>query len=263
MIDEARRRACLRAMGVDLWLPRTPLPHAAPSRPAQLAEVAILPVASALPAARPQPVVSVPAARPSAPAAGEGGSVARRLAEVLPIRPAKLESRPPPAPAPVLEKPAAPSEPVPRFSLQFMRAGGCLLVIELPNGEPLQGRDPARRLLDDLLRAAGLPPVQAVDEPLRWPVLRNQNFDRGPDGARQYIGTLLLARLEQQPASAVWLVGERASRFSGVDDQGQLAGAGFVWQLPGLDELIAQPARKRGLWHDMQRVMPRWTVSNE
>ena len=53
MIDEARRRACLRAMGVDLWLPRTPLPHAAPSRPAQLAEVAILPVASALPAARP------------------------------------------------------------------------------------------------------------------------------------------------------------------------------------------------------------------
>lgn len=248
-------------MQIDVWLPRTSLPHAAPSRAALLEEVAVPVLSSALPAARRRPA-AVPASPAAAPAAPVRPS--ERLASVVPLRPKVLESRKLPEPE---TKPAAPQarkEAPPRFALQLMQAGDCLLLVELPNGEIMQQRDPARRLLGDLLRAAGLPPAQALGEPLRWPLLRgvsSRSFDLGPQGARDYVSTLLQAQLERQPARAVWLLGDAARRFSGSEAQPP-AGT-FVWQLPGLDELIEQPGLKPGLWQDMQRVMPRWTVNHE
>lgn len=284
MIDEARRRACLQAMQIDVWLPRTALPHAAPSRPAVLEALALPPLQCALPQqerrsapARPpaSPVAvdkaaATPASAASAVPARAPVSPAARLAQVLPIRPAQLKSETTAA-QPKAERPAAPAatprnEPPPRFSLQLLRAGHCLLVVQLPTGAPLGQRDPASRLLSDLLRAAGLPPEpQPCAAPLRWPLLRSSSghFDQGPQGARDFVHTLLLAQLELQPARVVWLVGDAADRFSGVDGANHLPGAGFVWRLPGLDELMEQPGRKRGLWQDMQRVMARWTTGEQ
>ncbi|BCQ64847.1 hypothetical protein PBOI14_65970 [Pseudomonas sp. Boi14] len=71
--------------------------------------------------------------------------------------------------------------PPPRFALQLLRAGRCLLLVELPTGEAFQSRDPAYLLLKDMLRAAGLPDSpQILAEPVRWPMLTRGNLDQGP-----------------------------------------------------------------------------------
>ena len=60
--------------------------------------------------------------------------------------------------------------PPPRFTLQLLRAGSCALLVELPTGEAFTRRDPAYLLLQDLLRAAGLP-VSLIGSPHAIPPL--------------------------------------------------------------------------------------------
>ena len=269
MIDEARRRAYLGAMQVTQWLPRTALPCAAPSRPQVLAVIEA-PVetprrgpgaarAQGQAAARPAPAVPVRGEPPVAPAPAE----VPRKAPVLPLRPpaaAPAETRPAPVAAPRREAP-------PRFALQLLRAGDCLLLAGLPTGEPFASRDPAYRLLKDLLRAAGLPDSpQPLGEPIRWPLFRgNAEFDQSPAAARDYVRTVLQGQLEQQPARCTWLIGSAAARFAGEEDDVEagreldLGALGIGWSLPGLDQLMEAPPLKAELWHSMRRAMRRWT----
>ena len=123
-------------MQVVNWLPRTELPFAAPSRPELLQ-----------------------ALEPFEPFAASGEEAAAPVAVVKPaaeasVRPServKIEvPRPSMAPKPVAaadDTPApvakAPVVPPPRFALQLLRAGRCLLLVELPTGERCQARDPA------------------------------------------------------------------------------------------------------------------------
>ena len=151
-------------MQVVSWLPRSELPFAAPSRPELLA--------------LPEPEVEAPPApvvEAKAPAAPAARNVERPKIEVprpstAPARPAsKAPTEGEEAPAPVVK---APVVPPPRFALQLLRAGRCLLLVELPTGEAFQSRDPAYLLLKDMLRAAGLPDSpQILAEPVRWPML--------------------------------------------------------------------------------------------
>lgn len=270
MIDEQQRRAYLGAMQVTTWLPRTALPFAAPSR----SELLVLPEpaepsrrpraqaigASAAPAAR-QTEVAQP--RPDAPVVDK--PAAPRKMAVLPVKPASAKTV-----TPVVEaQPAAAPrrEPPPRFALQLLRAGRCLLLAELPTGEPFASRDPAYRLLKDLLRAAGLPDSpRALGEPIRWPLIRNNpEFDQGPAAARDYVRTVLQGQLEQEPAACVWLIGMPAARFAGEEGtpaacrEIDLAGLGVAWTLPGLEQLMEAPALKAELWQNMRRAMRRWT----
>ena len=91
--------------------------------------------------------------------------------------------------------------PPPRFALQLLRAGRCLLLVELPTGEAFQSRDPAYLLLKDMLRAAGLPDSpQIIGEPVRWPLLVRGNMDQGPQAALEFVQSFVAARLEEQPA---------------------------------------------------------------
>lgn len=246
MIDEQQRRAWLGAMQIDVWLPRQALPFAAPSRPELLA--------------LPEPRSEAPARRPVRPRPG------------LPAAESAAAPATPPA-RKVLPLPARPSvEPAPepsRFALQLLRAGACLLLVELPSGEPFASRDPAYRLLKDLLRAAQLPDSpQPLGEPIRWPMLRGNpvSFDQGPEAARLYVRTVLQGQLEQAPAPCLWLVGEAAARFaasrdaqaSEPDDLG-LGALGQAWRLPGLEHLMTTPALKAALWDSMRRTMRCWT----
>lgn len=269
MIDEQQRRAYLGAMQVTTWLPRTALPFAAPSRPALL--VVAEPASEPLRRPRPQPAAPQGAAVPVArqplaetPAA-EATAAPLRKAPVVPLKPAAV-----PAPVVVPEATAEPAprrEPPPRFALQLLRAGDCLLLVELPTGEVFGTRDPAYRLLKDLLRAAGLPDSpRPVGEPIRWPLIRNNpEFDQGPAAARDYVRTVLQGQLEQAPTACTWLIGPPAMRFAGEEDavdacrEIDLAGLGSAWTLPGLDQLMEAPPLKAELWHSMRRVMRRWT----
>ena len=268
MIDEQQRRAYLGAMQVTTWLPRTALPFAAPSRPALL--VVAEPASESSRRPRPQPAAlqgaAVPVARqPLAETPAADKPAAPRKAPVLPLKPAAA-----PAAVAVPEAAAEPAprrEAPPRFALQLLRAGPCLLLVELPTGEVFGTRDPAYRLLKDLLRAAGLPDSpRPLGEPIRWPLIRNNpEFDQGPAAARDYVRTVLQGQLEQEPARCTWLIGPPAMRFAGEEDavdacrEIDLAGLGSAWTLPGLDQLMEAPALKAELWHSMRRVMRRWT----
>jgi hypothetical protein len=248
-------------MQVVNWLPRTELPFAAPSRP----ELLVMPEPLVEPVA---PVSVAPA--PSGKVAAE--PVAR------PAERAKIEvPRPASASKPVVEAQEAPAPavkappiPPPRFALQLLRAGACLLLVELPTGEAFQTRDPAYLLLKDMLRAAGLPDSpQIVGEPVRWPLLVRGTMDQGPEAARDFVQGFVSARLEDAPCVCLWLIGLPAVRFAGEADaqsynrELQVEGLGSVWALPGLELLMEEPQRKADVWQAMRRLMARWKESNE
>jgi hypothetical protein len=260
LIAELRRRAYLSAMQVASWLPRVELPFAAPSRPELLAPPEPEQPADEAPTmqALRDSVAPAPAASPSERPKVE---VPRPAATGRGAKPEVVESE---DGSPVAAKPVV--APPPRFALQLLRAGDCALLVELPTGEPLQGRDPAYLLLKDLLRAAGLPDSpQLVGEPVRWPLLVRGNMDQGPQAALEFVQSFVGARLEEQaPCACLWLVGLPAVRFAGEADvdaynrELQIEGLGAAWALPGLELLMDEPQRKRELWQAMRRVRQRW-----
>ncbi|MEN5303995.1 MULTISPECIES: energy transducer TonB [unclassified Pseudomonas] len=258
MLTEPRRRAYLSAMQVVHWLPRAELPFAAPSRPELL-----------LPQA---PVEDVDfEVRPSAPVASEAPAAPQaRSGERPKIEIPRPGSTPKVAAKPVEAEEEAPAPrpapvPPPRFSLQLLRAGSCLLLVELATGQPFQSRDPSYLLLKDMLRAAGLPDApQIIGEPVRWPLLVRGNMDQGPDAARDFVQGFIQARLEETPCSVLWLIGLPAMRYAaGADDATyyqvlKVDGLGDAWALPGLELLMDEPQRKADVWQAMRQLMARW-----
>lgn len=266
MIAEVRRRAYLDAMQVDSWLPRVALPSAAPSRPELL-----LPLVSAEPLIEALATDSAPAEVPAvAPAPAVQGAVRKvemprpRIVVPEPIQPA------PSAPQMRLAS-TVPLAPPPRFALQLLRAGNCLLLVELPTGESFQRRDPAYLLLKDLLRAARLPdnPQQVGDgEPIRWPLLHRGSLDQSGEAARDYVQGVVSAELENMGCACLWLVGLPALRFAGeVDAEAffnelNIEGIGRALAVPGLEHLMEEPASKAALWKAMRRSMPHWVLGS-
>ncbi|NIE74097.1 energy transducer TonB [Pantoea sp. Tr-811] len=258
MLTEPRRRAYLSAMQVVHWLPRAELPFAAPSRPELL-----------LPQA---PVEDIEfEARPAAPSASDAPVAPQaRSGERPKIEIPRPGTAPKPAAKPAEPEQAAPAPrpaPVapPRFALQLLRAGSCLLLVELATGQPFQSRDPSYLLLKDMLRAAGLPDApQIIGEPVRWPLLVRGNMDQGPDAARDFVQGFIQARLEEVPSSVLWLVGLPALRFAANADAGayyqvlKVDGLGDAWALPGLELLMDEPQRKAHVWQAMRQLMARW-----
>ncbi|RRV08514.1 energy transducer TonB [Pseudomonas sp. v388] len=271
MLNESRRRAYLTSMQVVSWLPRTELPFAAPSRP-QLLE-ALPPAAQGLPAAAPSQ------AEPGAAAAGNPvqtrAAPVTRQVERPKIEVPRPSSSPKAAAAPVVEsdEPApvkTPVAPPPRFALQLLRAGRCLLLVELSTGQPFQSRDPSYLLLKDMLRAAGLPDSpQIIGEPVRWPLLVRGNMDQGPEAARDFVQGFVAARFEEEPCACLWLIGLPSMRFAAdvnaesYDLEVQVDGLGTAWALPSLELLMDEPERKASVWQAMRRLMARWKSNDE
>ncbi|WP_439865514.1 energy transducer TonB [Pseudomonas antarctica] len=247
-------------MQVVNWLPRTELPFAAPSRP------------ELLEALEPYEAIMVSGEEAAAPVA-----VVKPAPEVRPlVERAKIEvPRPSPiAKAAEVEKAAPVAKavvvPPPRFALQLLRAGRCLLLVELPTGERFQTRDPAYMLLKDMLRAAGLPDSpQIIGDPVRWPLLTRGTMDQGPEAARDFVQGFVSARLEDEPCVCLWLIGLPAVRFAGEANaeawyrELQVEGLGSVWALPGLELLMEEPQRKADVWQAMRRLMARWKTTDE
>lgn len=264
MLNESRRRAYMTAMQVVNWLPRTELPFAAPSRPELLAP--LLPVEEVEVTTVAQ---SPERATVAEPAAAQVRPVERPKIEVP--RPSLASTRTPAAvveATPALVKVAV--VPPPRFALQLLRAGRCLLLVELPTGQAFQSRDPSYLLLKDMLRAAGLPDSpQIIGEPVRWPLLVRGNMDQGPEAARDFVQGFVSARLEDEPCACLWLVGLPSVRFGGqanaqsFNHELQVDGLGSAWALPGLELLMDEPQRKADVWQAMRRLMARWKSIDE
>ncbi len=266
MLNESRRRAYLTSMQVVSWLPRTELPFAAPSR---LELLAPLPV----PVDEPAQVARVKA-EPATPAVADVVPVTRQTERPKIEVPRPSAATKAAAPAAVENVEPAPVKvavvPPPRFSLQLLRAGRCLILVELSTGQPFQSRDPSYLLLKDMLRAAGLPDSpQIIGEPVRWPLLVRGNMDQGPDAARDFVQGFVAARLEEEPCGCLWLIGLPAMRFAGnVDAESYcldlpIDGLGTAWALPGLELLMDEPERKADVWQAMRRLMTRWKTNDE
>lgn len=235
-------------MQVVSWLPVQELPFAAPSRAP--VESGVLPEAITPPAPD-QPTSQAPDVPRGQPLCPAPSAVLAREPQT-----AREEQVAPPRKAAVV---------VPRFSLQLYRAGACLLLVELPTGEAFQSRDPAYLLLKDLLRAAGLPDSpQLLGEPVRWPLLASGSLDQGVEAARDFLRSFLAARVEEEPCTCLWLLGQAALRHAGEVDEAmynrelQIDGIGPAWALPGLELLMDEPQRKAPLWQAMRRVMQCW-----
>jgi hypothetical protein len=253
----------MTAMQVVNWLPRTELPFAAPSRPELLEPLPPLEEIPALIAQTPErAAVAEPPVAPARPV---------ERPKIAVPRPSLASTR---APAAVVEAAPAPVKvavvPPPRFALQLLRAGRCLLLVELPTGQAFQSRDPSYLLLKDMLRAAGLPDSpQIIGEPVRWPLLVRGNLDQGPEAARDFVQGFVSARLEDEPCACLWLIGLPSVRFAGEADaesfnkELQVDGLGSAWALPGLELLMDEPQRKADVWQAMRRLMARWKSIDE
>ncbi len=255
---EARRRAYLQALQLDVWVPRTALPFAAPSRSEALWVEAPEETPVVARVVKPEPV---PKAVPTveAPPATRPRIEIARPSPVKPAATAVVEPEPERAPPP-------PREPAPRFALQLLQAGRYLLLLELPTGDTLGSRDPAALLLKDLLRAAGLPDTPKIisEEPIRWPLLNSGQLDQGPAAACEFVQSYVSGHQERLgDGLGLWLIGVAARRCAGVEDL-QATGVeqetvlGAAWLVPGLDVLMEEPASKAALWQAMRPLRRRW-----
>lgn len=251
-------------MQVVNWLPRTELPFAAPSRP-ELLEPLPLPVAAIEAIAAPVPTkIAATAVTPVAQPVVERPRIEVPRPSLASTRTNAVAQADEVAPATVKAAVVAP----PRFALQLLRAGRCLLLVELPTGEAFQSRDPAYLLLKDMLRAAGLSDSpQIIGEPVRWPLLVRGQLDQGPESARDFVQGFVLARLEDEPCACLWLIGLPSIRFAGeanaesYNRELQVDGLGSAWALPGLELLMDEPHRKADIWLAMRRLMTRWKTT--
>ncbi len=276
--QEARRQAMLQVMGLDVWLPRQNLPFAPACAPLLLDW---LPQQKqATPDARPKKTAS--AASPPAAAsvteavAADKAEVRASLEQVRQTLGQQATKEIVPAQAaPVSgngEEQAAAAPQIPRFSLQLLRSGSCLLLADLPLGEAFQSSDPDFQLLGDLVRAAGLPQAPQFlrqGEPIRWPLLTTGQLAGNQDeaAARACVRDLLEYEASHASASFVWLLGPRAVAFANQSEEAEAdlfsltayqSGIRF-WNLPSLEQLMTRRVLKPQLWQHMQNLMAHWS----
>ncbi len=288
--QEVRRQAMLQAMQLDVWLPRQQLVNAAASRDYLLewhsvkaVAAAVEPAVVAQPSVAPRvaaavaPTVAVAPTTPTAPRADAWVSIRDKMALTQTAqRPAVVASVVPEAVA-AQEIPAVTvvqAEPIPRFTLQLLRADNCLLLVDLPTGEAFQSRDPDYQLLKDMLRAAGLtdqPDFMRQAAPITWPMLHSGNLvhEQNAAAARACVRDLLTVELQSKPAVCIWLLGKQAVRFaSSADDADLYSVQSFVegaqlWSLPSLESILEQPLLKREIWRSMCKERSLWQVAND
>ena len=285
---EVRRQAMLQAMRLDIWLPRQQLVNAADSRDYllewQTVDTSITtPTPTAVQSAASGGAVATatvahtPSARPVSDKARV--SVRDQLASLKAAQAPTATVRATIEPAPVVEtqqvtEPAVQAEPIPRFALQLLRADNCLVLVDLPTGEPFQSRDPDYQLLRDMLRAAGLtdkPSFMRQGMPITWPMLLTGNlmYEQNAAAARACVRDLLSVELQSEPALCVWLIGKQALRFASADDHAQLysllpfADGAQIWSLPSLESVLEQPLLKRDIWRSMCAVRSLWQVQDD
>lgn len=282
--QEIRRQAMLQVMGLEVWLPRQPLPHALAPRPQLLAwqppgDEPAKPAATATRAVAPASAASAPAVATVSDSADVQATLqqVRQSLEAVQTQGRRVTESP--ASAETDEAAAKPTATapveIPRFSLQLLRSGPCLLLADLPLGEAFQSSDPDFQLLKDLVRAAGLPlalqPLRQ-GEPIRWPLLQAGELAVTQDAAaaRACVRDLLEFECSNAPVSFVWLLGPRAVAFANTADDSDADlfsvtafqhGIRF-WNLPALEQLMSEQQLKPVLWQHMQKLMAHWSEAH-
>ncbi|MCJ8170018.1 hypothetical protein [Atopomonas sediminilitoris] len=143
----------------------------------------------------------------------------------------------------------------PRFTVQFARCGDLGVWLSLPLGEPLGQRDPAYRLLNDLLLAVGASAPHWDRETVHWPLDKQGNLPRDAGAARDYLTILTESRHLGQPLTRLWLIGAapRLACVQGGDAPVHDLSVGSILAvpalcLPELEQLLGNSDLKRATW---------------
>ncbi len=246
-VQEVIRRQYLEAMGIDQYIPRHPLPGAAPSpvilpmeERAPWEETApqeVVPPASVSPQARPQSGVQpAPAPVPQA-----------RKPELPPDLRAAQAAEVPEARAP--ERPAHQEQAV-RFSLATIFAGG-IAWVELLDNRPL-AREQVQ-LVSAITGALRGPGAAVEVSQFDWPTHNNPQLDRGPEAARAALGAFLGRHMEERELDALVLLGEACGHYVTLEPLPGLA----IHRTCSTLEMLAEPARKRLVWRELRALSRR------
>jgi hypothetical protein len=278
-------------MGVTLWLPRHPLPGAAPSPewrrqpleaglPSRLRPSAQSGVAARIETsharaevvgrpdtdpshANPTPTDKVPlrqllqgGASPTAPTSSDTAS---KPADLSPLNGSRGAAEEPPATAPVAASPAIP-EAAPQFRLALISYSDCLVITELPTRQNLPWSEQHQRLLNAIVAAVGLGGGSQVVGGVRefiWPMDPQARFDQSAPIARQAL-QVELASVQQTSHRVLLLMGARSAEYVLPHEQTLALGQwGDCQGLPtlcchGLNEVLRLPGLKAELWRQLQ-----------
>lgn len=270
--QEQQRHQWLAAIGITSWLPRGPLPGAAPSAewvaefqyPA--AETSDAPTAEAAPVVRTDRSTAANAARKPRPAATSRPTVPRIDARALlddvsgPARPGPVSE----TVKPVVQEPAVtqkPVQPAPHFKLAYLVRGDLLIIDALPPHHRDGFSRQHKRLLQGITTALGLTSEQELSDPamLPWPMLASKTLDQGPEEARRAVRHKLNRTLEFKPEirrilllgdlSVHWVTGEPFVQGPMPALSGCICAASL-----SLSELLRLPERKAEVWQDVQSL---------
>jgi hypothetical protein len=228
-MHELTRLAYLDAMGIDSYVPRGPLPAAAPSRRLQVIR-----------RVSPAPVTERTAV-PVAPPANASAQLKASLATTPERSRASRVS--------VDSEPAVPAQAateMPVFSLAAVGLGGWYWLDEIPPGRDLGPE--YLQLLQAIAVALGMEVGEPVFEQFNWPLHTNSRLDRGEQAARGGLGGFLVSRLERYQPAGVILLGEMEQ---GWFDRGLLSPHRIVATVSAW-KMLRQPALKRQAWSDLQ-----------
>lgn len=273
---ESQRLAYLQAIGVAGWVPRASLAHAARRMPPEpeAASQPVDPVRTSPMAPPLESAVSPIKANADAQARPAVSSPSTALVEQrraqMAAQPARqlpsAEGSAPPAMETLSTSEAVTGQSVAPFYLQLWIAGPCALLLDID--EPgLEKGTAEHDLLCDILRAVALPAAPRLQADFRWPLSRNPQVARSAEAASEALLVFMQARLEQQPVSSIGCFGAMAGLLASGDPQAAealkgreqaLEDLGPAWFAPALGDMLRNPEEKRGLWHLLKRVMPRW-----
>jgi hypothetical protein len=154
---------------------------------------------------------------------------------------------------PPLAAPTAAAEPPVQFALSIWRPSPALMIIDSRHAG---GALPTQALLENILHAKGLSLPPRKPDIVIWPPA-GMAPTPGWHSAREMLQAFLQARLEQQPAQYLWLMGESACHAVLADRPFQEnlglavnldALASLAVVLPSLADMLQQPALKARTW---------------
>lgn len=243
---EPRRSRYLRALGIDIYVPRRVLPGALPSQGCTWEAAPVVDI----PAAAPTAIIAataaaVPALDATATAPREIGADLSRLAGELQAPATRRAVADKPVAAPVA-KSAVATPSVPKIALGVAVGGGFLIVDDAPAtaGE----RSEYLRLLGNILFALRSDAALAFDVFL-WPMLKQPQLDQSEAAARETLAAHLQSLQQRHAVHTVLLLGASAQQWcAGSGD-----GARCVASTSAL-ACLRDPASKRQLWNDIRHL---------
>lgn len=247
-MNERLRMEYLEAMGITMFVPRRVLPAAKMSERAVVPQVMSAQAESAEKASATdlhlQDQVPSPREAPR--------PVQTAVSDIMETfaRPARREEA---TSTPLVTAPAAEVEPQVQFALSIWRPSPALMILDSRHAG---GALPTQALLANILRAKDLSLPPNKPDILLWPP-GGMTSALGWSAAREMVQAFLQARLEQQPAQYLWLMGESACNAvlgdrSYQDSLGMAvnvdAFASLAVVLPSLADMLQQPTLKARTW---------------